>query len=209
MPSEAERLASGGDSTVEGTELLRLVAEGDEAAFARLYDLFSRPLFSLATGILRDVTAAEEVVQEVFVHIWERADMFDARFGKPLTWAVVLTRNKAIDRLRAQQRRQRLAQALEEAGETSLHHDPHSASRQLAARESIDAMRQALTELAVEQRQAIELAFLGGLTQTEIAAQLGLPLGTVKARIRRGMLQLRALLEKGTLVDERTVGDRA
>lgn len=209
MLSEAERLASGGDSTVEGTELLRLVAGGDEAAFARLYDLFSRPLFSLATGILRDVTAAEEVVQEVFVHIWERADLFDARCGKPLTWAVVLTRNKAIDRLRALQRRQRLAQALEEAGETSLHHDPHSASRQLAARESIDAMRQALTELAVEQRQAVELAFLGGLTQTEIAAQLGLPLGTVKARIRRGMLQLRALLEKGTLVDERTVEDRA
>lgn len=208
MLREPERLASGEDPAVEAAEWLRLVAEGDESAFARLYDHFSRPLFSLAMCILRDLTAAEEVLQEVFVHIWERAHLFDPRCGKPLTWAVVLTRNKAIDRLRSQQRRQRLALALEEWGGTNLPHDPPPALHQLATRESIDVMRLALTELPVEQRQAIELAFLGGCTQTEIAAQLGLPLGTVKARIRRGMLELRARMEKATLLDERVVEDR-
>lgn len=203
MSNEPESFASAHQQVTEEVELLRRVAGGDEPSFARLYDRFARPLFSVAQGILRDVLVAEEVLQEVFVQIWERAIRYDPRCGKPLTWAIVLTRNKCIDRLRAQQRRSRLIEMIEQSGDQQFMNVGEPVSHELLDRERIEAMRRAMKELPAEQRLAIELAFLGGLTQTEIAGRLELPLGTVKARIRRGMLQLRSRLEAAKVVEDR------
>lgn len=204
MAKRADHLIPADESAREEAEWLHRVAAGDEAAFARLYDRYARPLFSVAVHVLRDVAAAEDVLQEAFLQIWERAAQYDAACGKPLTWAVVLTRNKCIDRLRAQQRRQRLNDAARELDATAgMVMVPDRVSEQMALNEQVEIMRRALVALPPEQRHAIELAFLGGRTQAEIAAELAVPLGTVKARIRRGMLHLRARLEESALAEDR------
>ena len=172
-------------------ELLAQVAGGDTAAFGRLYDRFSQVLYSLAMKILRNSSAAEDLLQEVFLQIWEKADTYDRQLSKPITWAVTMTRHRAIDRIRAGQRGQRLVEAAineQAVAEQSL------ATDTVLAKETAGIVREALARLAAEQRQAIEMAFFTGLSQSEIAETLELPLGTVKARIRRGMLQLRDVL---------------
>ena len=171
-------------------DLLRRVARGDRDAFAQLYDQFSGVLYATTLKILQDAKEAEDVLQEVFLQIWDKAGNYDSDLGKPLTWIITLARHRAIDRLRSTQRRYKLVEdATPELAE--------NAQREL---ESADAdqnkiVRQAVKALPPEQRQAIELAFFGGLTQDEISANLQQPLGTIKARIRRGMLKLRASLE--------------
>lgn len=196
MENELDRNASVDPQVAEAERLLHSVAARDEQAFARLYDLFVRPLFSVALRILRDQSAAEEVVQEAFTQIWERAGSYDPKCGKPLTWAMVLTRNRAIDRLRSRQRFNRLVESYKELDPGATMETRHMSGGELMARESVDNVRRALIELPADQRQAIELAFFLGLTQSEIAARQSLPLGTVKARIRRGLLFLRARMER-------------
>lgn len=196
MDHEPDRNANVDPQVAEAARLLDRVAARDELAFACLYDLFARPLFSVALKILQDQSAAEEVVQEAFTQIWERAGTYDPQCGKPLTWAIVLTRNRAIDRLRSRQRFNRLVESYLELGPAALTETRPVSGGELVARESVDTVRRALNELPADQRQAIELAFFLGLTQSEIAAQQSLPLGTVKARIRRGLLFLRARMER-------------
>ncbi len=166
-------------------------------AFSRLYDRFVGVLFSVVMSILKDPGQTEDVLQEVFLQIWDRAGVYDRQLGKPLSWVVALARNKAIDRLRSTQRRNRLLSdvAIEET-EASV--AVESTTGAIIGNETAALVHAALKTLSAEQRQAIELAYFGGLTQTEIAATLKQPLGTVKARIRRGMLQLRDAL-KGQL----------
>jgi RNA polymerase sigma-70 factor (ECF subfamily) len=181
--------------TVEA-DLLQRVAGGDMDAFAQFYDRCSSVLYSLAMKILRDAHEAEEVLQEAMTQIWERAAAYDAKMGKPLSWALTITRNKAIDRIRSSQRKARLMQEIEwkESGS-----DPTVAAESSALQSEASALiRRALADLPFEQRRTIELAYFGGLTQSEIAAKLNQPLGTIKARIRRGMITLRDALE-GTL----------
>ena len=126
--------------------------------------------------------------------IWNKAGAYDQMLGKPVSWAVTLTRNKAIDRVRASQRRSRLLdQATVEAG--ILPDDSRSANDRLYGKENAEKIRSVVAALPSDQRRAIELAFFGGLTQDEIARTLQEPLGTIKARIRRGMLKLREKLE--------------
>ena len=175
-------------------ELLARVAGGDTAAFAQLYDLLAGVLFSIAVKILRDEHTAEDVVQEVFIQIWEKAGKYNAQLGKPTTWAVTMLRNKAIDRLRATQRGQRLIEAATGEQEVAgvIHALPPAEG---LGDETAQTVRLAVARLAPEQKQAIELAFFSGLTQTEIAEVLRTPLGTVKARIRRGMIELRNTIE--------------
>lgn len=175
-------------------ELLALVATQDTVAFGELYDRLSGLLFGLAQQILGDVTDAEDVLQEAFLLIWNRAATYEPRLGKPVGWAVAILRNKAIDRLRSRQRRARL---LDEATREELWQTGDL--RTVGAATGVDAavVRQGLLSLPAEQREAIELAFLGGLSQSEIAEMLEQPLGTIKARIRRGMLRLRELLTEG------------
>lgn len=196
MANKLNSLATPKNQSVNEADLLDRVAAGDESSFAQLYDAFAKPLFSVAMGILRDALAAEEILQEVFVQIWERAVSYDSKLGKPLTWAVILTRNRCIDRIRAQQRRNRLSEMIENSDSFRPAEGAAPSMGRLVIHEQVEAMRREMGKLPVDQRRAIELAFLSGLSQTEIAGQLQLPLGTVKARIRRGMLQLRARLEE-------------
>lgn len=176
-------------------DLLRRIGLGDKQAFGELYDRFSGLLFSTAYRVLNQQEAAEDVLQDVFIQIWEKAPLYDPARGKPLTWAVTLTRNKAIDRLRSTQRRARLQDDVEKEASTDLQFDDSDAFEGVASMEKGAMVRAALGRLNAEQREVLEMAFFKGLTQTEIAEQLGKPLGTVKARIRRGMMRMRELVE--------------
>jgi len=174
--------------------LLRQVAQGDRRSFEELYDRLSGLLFSTAYRVLNNQEAAEDVLQDVFVQIWEKAPLYDPARGKPRTWAVLLTRNKAIDRLRSTQRRNRLQDDIQREAETFEQFDGRSSFDAIASEEKGQAVRDAIRNLSPEQREVIELAFFSSLTQAEIAERLKTPLGTIKARIRRGMLKLRDTL---------------
>jgi len=175
-------------------ELLRRVAAGDRAAFADFYDRHSTLMFSVACKILNDPNEAQDVLQETFVQIWEKAERFDPKLGKAASWVATLTRNKAIDRIRASQRRSRLA---DEAGaESAIAAEvADTANEAIHGHDKAKLIQSAITSLPADQRRAIELAYFSGLTQHEISQQLKEPLGTVKARVRRGLLKLRDQLE--------------
>lgn len=175
---------------VSDVELLHAVARGDEGALARLYDQYRVILFGLLVRILNSREEAEDILQEVFLQVWRRAADFDEKRGRPFIWLVTLARSRAIDRLRQLGARQRLATAAaqEQPDEAS---DALSDTIKLAQK---DIVRRALAELPEEQRHALMLAYFEGLTQSEIASKVGAPLGTIKTRMRLGMIKLRALL---------------
>jgi RNA polymerase sigma-70 factor (ECF subfamily) len=175
-------------------ELLRKIGRGDRVSFEELYDRFAGVLFSTAFRVLSNQEAAEDTLQDVFIQIWEKAPLYDPDRGKPLTWAITLTRNKAIDRLRSMMRRHRLGDDLERQAHNFEQFDDENSLDLFEAVEKGRWVREAIRQLSSDQREAIELAFFSGLTQTEIAEQLQEPLGTVKARIRRGMTRLRETL---------------
>ena len=175
-------------------DLLRRIASQDAAALGELYDVLSGVLFSVAVHVLADRREAEEVVQDVFVQIWTKAATFDAALGTPFHWTISITRNRCIDRLRSRQRRSRLLdEAIENAGMGATPAAPEAWSA-LGA-EELAAVRKAVEGLPSDQHQAIAMAFFGGMTHAEIAGALNAPLGTIKARIRRGMLSLRDTLK--------------
>lgn len=175
-------------------QLLARIAAGDEVAFGALYDRFSPGLYSFVLKITRDEKEAEDVLQEGFAHIWRRAVTYDPARSSPFTWAVMILRNKAIDRLRV---RQRFDRTIEKAA-VEFSHFPEAdaaAAGEAERRDEGARVRSALTQIPAEQKQAVELAFFSGLTHEQIAEKLGTPLGTIKARIRRGLLKLREFLE--------------
>jgi RNA polymerase sigma-70 factor (ECF subfamily) len=173
--------------------VIRRVAEGDSVAFARVYDAFSGILYSLALRILERPEDTEELLQEVFLKIWRDAEDYDPRRGAPLAWAITITRHKAIDKIRSTTRRLRLYEAAEAEAKNSSVPLAQPAS-DVASSENAQAVRESLGRLAPEVRESIELAFFGGLSHSQIAARLSLPLTTVKSRIRRAMMQLRQSL---------------
>ncbi len=176
------------------TQLLARIASQDRQALSEFYDQVAGVLFSTAVRILGDAQESEEVIQDVFVQIWEKAPMFDIAIGTPFHWAVSITRNRSIDRLRSRQRRARVIEELrEETGPEAEIYTP-SAPASLDT-EHISEVRAAVGSLPADQRVAIEMAFFNGLTHAEIAGKLNEPLGTIKARIRRGMLKLRETLQ--------------
>jgi RNA polymerase sigma-70 factor (ECF subfamily) len=174
--------------------LIHRVAEGDIKAFERVYDAFSGILYSLALRMLHRPEDAEELLQEVFTKIWRDSGDYDARRGAPLAWAITMTRHKAIDRIRSTTRRLNL----HETAGTEAAINPPAAVPQPAVEaqrdENAQAVRDSLATLSAEVREAIELAYFGGLSHTQIAEKLSLPLTTVKSRIRRAMMQLRQTL---------------
>ncbi len=175
--------------------LLQAVAQRDETAFAELYDRLSRPVFSMIVRMLRSRAEAEEVLQEAFWQIWERAPDYREELGTAFCWIVTIARRKAIDRLRSNQRHlARIAEALE--WRTDDDFAPAVALESVAADEEGAAVRAALLRLHVEERRAIALAFFDGLTHQEIATAMRAPVGTVKARIRRGLLKLKPALAR-------------
>lgn len=175
-------------------EVIRRIRAGDRAAFLEFYDRYAPLLLSVAARVLGDRREAEDVLQDVFIQIWHKSSGYDAELGTLSSWAVTLTRNKAIDRVRASTRRRRLIEEIAISADQAEEAPATSANELLYGRERAERIRAALNELSSDQRQVIELAFLAGLSQSEIAVRLEQPLGTVKARIRRGMLRLREQL---------------
>ena len=170
-------------------ELIEQAGEGDQTALVALYDKTSSLVYGLAIRILRDTFAAEDVTIEVFTEVYRRASSYNPSRATPSAWLVMLTRSRAIDRLRLESRRRAREDSLENAvGIPSVAGDPEACC---AASEVRGIVRTALVALSPEQRQVIELAYYSGLTHSEIAARLEQPLGTVKTRIRAGMMLLR------------------
>jgi len=178
-------------------ELLRRVAGGDAEALGELYDRFAGTLNALATRILGDPADAEEVLQEVFVHAWRRADGYDPTRSSVSTWLILVTRSRAIDRLRSRRVVERTAG--EARHEVDRHESPAGA-RRVQEGERRRRVREEMSRLPAEQRRVLELAYYGGFTQTEIAQEVGIPLGTVKTRTLLAMRKLRQAL-RGELRD--------
>jgi RNA polymerase sigma-70 factor (ECF subfamily) len=175
-------------------ELLARVAKRERAAFEQLYDRYANILYATAMKFLKEDADAQDVVQDVFIQIWDKANLYDPAKGKPLTWALTLTRNRSIDRIRAIQRRTRLRDSFEKETVVDESAGVREALSGVDASEKSQILRDAVGRLSPEQRKVIELAFFGGLTQSEVADRLGEPLGTVKARARRGLMKLKELL---------------
>ena len=202
-PSTAHRRISRADVALEpDAVLLRRMADGDESALAALYDRWVERVHTVAYWILKDADEAEDVVEETFWQAWRNAARYDGGRSAGSTWLVMIARSRALDRLRAQRRREDWTAAtstvgalLDEAmaGELNTPTEP-------ARDEHSAVLAEAIGALPSEQRQALELAFFGGLSHSEIAAQTDQPLGTVKTRIRLAMEKLRQRL--GFLRDE-------
>jgi RNA polymerase sigma-70 factor (ECF subfamily) len=173
--------------------LIRGVAEGDQQALAALYDATSRTVYGLLLRILADASAAEEVLLDVYSQVWRQARTYTEARGTPLAWLTTIARSRAIDRLR----RGRLERQRTEPLDAATHGGSVGAKAEddLRARELGTVVRAALDSLPPEQREVIELAYFGGLSHSEIAAERGLPLGTVKTRTRLGMMRLREMLK--------------
>jgi RNA polymerase sigma-70 factor, ECF subfamily len=184
----------GGSPAAHLADLLRQSARGDEAAFAEWYDATAARAFGLAVRVLRDRAQAEEVTQESYLDCWRHATRFDPRRGSALSWLLTIVHRKAVDRVRSAEAatRRDTAYGLREQDV------PHDETAE-AATASMEArrVRAALGDLTTKQREAVELAFLGGYTHTEVATMLDLPVGTAKTRIRDGLIRLRDALGVG------------
>ena len=189
------RLQPAAESQAEDESSLRRLASGDQAAAARLYDRHVRPLYSLILRILGNETEAEDVLQEVFAQAFRQASRYDARRGAVAAWLLTIARSRAIDHLRARRTRVEARTGEQTLGEMP-DAQPDAASTMLDEERS-RLVRQALGELPMLQRMAIELAYYEGLSHSEIAERLEQPLGTVKTRIRLGLLKLRDVLTEG------------
>jgi RNA polymerase sigma-70 factor (ECF subfamily) len=169
--------------------LVALTARSEQTALAELYDRYGRPAYGLALRILRDEALAEDAVQEAFMTIWHTAQRFVPEKGTASTWILTLVHRRAVDVVRREQRRRA----------DPLDHVPEPASTQAPDEEAWlrlqrERVQTALRRLPDPQREALELAYYAGFTQTEIAARLGEPLGTIKSRMYHGLARLRELL---------------
>jgi RNA polymerase sigma-70 factor (ECF subfamily) len=200
MPDGQDRVNTSSTEGADDRALLRAVAARDKEALRQLYTRHSAVLFALALKVLSDRAEAEDVLQEAFVQVWKTAGSFDEGRGKPIGWLIMLTRSRAIDRLRSRKTRTRVTESM--AKDASRAGESRTPADEALATEAQRTVRTALKSLPSEQRAAIELAYFGGLTQFEIAQQLSQPLGTVKTRIRNGMMRLREQLGGGGKGDQ-------
>jgi RNA polymerase sigma-70 factor (ECF subfamily) len=180
MPRELEHLTD--------EALLALVARSDDVALAELYDRFGRAAYGLALRILRDPALAQDAVQEAFLAAWRTAPSYDPRRAKASTWLLTIAHRRAVDLVRREERRRGvpLDDAPVVAGDAT--------DEEAWVRERRRAVQSALAQLPADQREALELAYYGGLTQSELAERLGVPLGTIKSRMFAGLSKLRDLL---------------
>jgi RNA polymerase sigma-70 factor, ECF subfamily len=184
------------DRVAEDLALLDRIAGRDASAVGELYDRCGRPLYALVLRIVRDPGDAEDVIQEVFLRVWEKAESYDVTLGSPMAWLVRIARNRAIDRLRAKDSRPAM-QPSDDLMEMLVEPDCASSPEQIVrASEEQRAVAGALGRLSQEQRELIEAAFFLGYTQSELAEVFRLPLGTVKTRIRTGLRAMRGHLQQ-------------
>jgi len=179
----------------DGNELMKKIKAKDQKALAELYDLYGHLLYGLIFSILKKRTEAEDLLQEVFVNVWEKATSFDPERGNAYQWLVTLTRNKAIDRIRSKNYKSQKKEETDiELPDIPLTGDQRSPLESTILKERAEKVKKALLEIPEKQRQVIQIAYFRGLSQSEIAKHLDIPLGTVKTRTRQGMLKLKELL---------------
>ena len=172
--------------------LLRLIARAQPDALSELYDRYVRLVFSVAYHATSDSNLAEEITQDNFLRVWQRAESYHAQTGKVAAWLASIARHRAIDLFRRRQARSEgHASALEDMPDFELVDETLGLEAGLEIEQSRQHVRQALSQLPAEQRQVLALAYFRGLTQEQIAQALQLPLGTVKTRIRLGMQKMR------------------
>ena len=175
-------------ATQTDEELVRRVASGDEQAFAELYQRVAAAVFGLVTRVVRDPAQAEEVAQEVFVELWRTASRFDPARGTARSWIMTCAHRRAVDRVRSAER---AARRDELAGRRDQGRPYDEVVEQVEAGLEREQIRRSLAALTELQREAVVLAYYGGYTHREIAELLGVPSGTVKTRLRDGLLRLR------------------
>lgn len=183
------------DAAPSDDEVLQRVARGDQAAFATLYDRFSGKVFGIVRRVVRDPSQSEEVTQEVFVEVWRQAPRFDLDRGSATTWILTMAHRRAIDRVRSEQKSR---DRQERVGLRDHVRPFDSVAETVEVRIEHQQVRHALAELTDLQREAIELAYYGGKTYREVAELLDTPLGTVKTRMRDGLIRLRDALGVAT-----------
>jgi len=182
-------------SKLEDTALVALIARRDEGALGALYDRYSRLAFSLAVRVVGDRALAEEITADSFVNVWRASGSYSAERGRFVSWLMSVVRHRAIDELRRLNvRPEGSAVELNEALLTTPH--PDGVDDTLEAHRRQELVRSALANLPAPQREALELAYFGGLTQQEIAEKTGTPLGTIKTRMRLGLLKMREELQR-------------
>jgi RNA polymerase sigma-70 factor (ECF subfamily) len=186
LPLLLSALAPAGDD-----DLMRRMAAGDPSALRSTYDRTAGTVLALALRILGARPEAEEVVQETFLELWRRAPAYDPRRGSAVAWILSICRSRAIDRIRSRGVAARVAQSAAAEGDPVAMPIENTEARQRRER-----VQEALLSLPAEQREAIELAYFGGLTQREIAQRTGEPLGTVKTRVRLALAKLSGLLRE-------------
>ena len=182
-------------SKLDDTALVALIARRDEGALGALYDRYSRLAFSLAVRVVGDRALAEEITADSFVNVWRASGSYSAERGRFVSWLMSVVRHRAIDELRRLKvRPEGSAVELNEALLTTPH--PDGVDDTLDAHRRQEVVRLALANLPAPQREALELAYFGGLTQQEIAEKTGTPLGTIKTRMRLGLLKMREELQR-------------
>lgn len=169
----------------------RVAVDGDQDALSLLFDRYQAQMYGLAMRITNDAAMAQDAVQEAFVGVWRNASRYIDTRASVRTWMLSITHHRAIDLVR--RRRSNVPLPDTESADASL--TAPDVWPEVARAADADAVRAAMSRLSDEQREAIELAYFAGLTQTEIAARVGAPLGTVKSRVRLGLIQLRRMLE--------------
>ncbi len=179
----------------EISSLIHRIAQADHRALTEFHQRFSNMLFGIAFQVLHHAEDSEDVVQEVFTTLWNKAQQYSDDRGKPTSWLMALARNKAIDKLRSRERRNRLNDGFQQTPEMAKGWEAPSPAREVEVKEISQQLRSAVMQLNPEQQRAIQLSFFEGHTQSEIAERTGAPIGTVKARIRRGLGKLRDLVE--------------
>lgn len=181
-------------SPSEDKELVRRIVDRQQAAVAELYDRYSSMLMALAYRVLGNSQDAEEILQETFLQVWNQASRYDPKRSSVSTWLVLIARSRAIDRLRSRQVQMRTVTAAQQ--EKPISHTSPTGVGDVLLHEQRNRLRQEMSQLPQKQREVLELAFYGGATQSEIAAQTGIPLGTVKTRTLLAMKKLRAALQE-------------
>jgi RNA polymerase sigma-70 factor (ECF subfamily) len=187
-------------SSLRDEEILILIGRGDDQALGTLYDRYGRITFSMALRITGDRLTAEEVTQDVFQIVWQQTAAFRPASGSVAAWLIGITRHRAIDRIRSQRHKARQRDVQMDDAMAAVLSDNTSVENDAILRSDI---RRALGDLPTEQRQAIELAYYGGLSTAEIAVSMSTPVGTVKTRLRLGLSRLRTALLPGWIIEEK------